>query len=98
MGENNNNCNERENLFQLVSLVERAPNRRKVLIQLNEADTLTPSEMAEETTILKQNISRAISELEQCNLIHCLNPSAQKYRYYEITEKGKEVLEKVSER
>lgn len=90
--------NNDNNLYELVSLVERGSNRKKILEILNGDDVYMPSELAEEADIYRQNVSRVISVLEENDLINCLVPNAQKHRYYEITEQGKEVLKVVKDR
>lgn len=89
---------EESELYRIVSLIERAPNRKTVLETLNGEDVYTPSEIAEEVDILRQNVSRVISTLEEEDLINCLTPEAKQFRYYEITDKGKVILKTIEER
>lgn len=88
-------------LYQAKSFVARAPNRKKVMdclnseYNLNESsgDVYTPTDLAEELDTHIQTISRALVELVERELVNCLTPDAKKYRYYEITEKGRDVME-----
>jgi len=45
----------------------------------------------------REAISRSLLQLEKKGYVKCENPKDKNYRYYALTEKGKEVLKKVGE-
>jgi len=52
----------------------------------------TPSEISEETGLGLSQISRAISELSDFELVECLTPKLLKGRLFKLTEKGESIL------
>lgn len=94
----NGDSESEDSVYVVVSFIERAPRRRKVLSLLCGDDVYTPSELADETEMIRQNVSRVLGELKEKELVNCLNPNATKYRYYEATDKGKEINELINER
>ena len=45
----------------------------------------------------RESISRVLLQLEKKGYVKCQNPQDNNYRYYLITSKGKELLEKVKQ-
>jgi DNA-binding MarR family transcriptional regulator len=43
------------------------------------------------------HVSRALRELQTKGLVECKNPKNSKYRFYEITAKGREIYSRVAE-
>lgn len=87
-----------DSVYVVVSFIERAPRRRKVLSLLTGRDVYTPSELSDEMEVARSNVSRVLKELKEKNLVNCLNPDASNYRYYEATDKGKEINEIIERR
>ena len=44
-----------------------------------------------------QSISRTLIEMEKKNMVKCVNPKDDRFRFYQITTKGESVLKKVKE-
>lgn len=44
-----------------------------------------------------QSVSRTLLDLDKKGLVECLNPRDDRFRFYKITPKGKELLLKASE-
>ena len=57
----------------------------------------TPGAIAKSSGEHLSHISRALRELVEKSLVECLTPSLPKNRIYRITDKGKEVVEKLKE-
>jgi len=55
-----------------------------------------PKEIAKECRISISNVSNTLPELLKKGLVKCKNPKDHYYKYYELTKKGKEVLEQLS--
>jgi DNA-binding MarR family transcriptional regulator len=80
-------------MYELISFVTRAKNRKLVLTNLKEPKT--PSGLSADLEIHRSAVSRAILELESKKLVKCLNPQDKMGRYYQITETGKKVLKEI---
>ena len=79
-----------KNKYELTSFILRSK-RRKQILQCLSQKNMTASELAQSTGMYKSHIARAIKELEKEKLIKCLNPDDRSYRFYRITEKGKNI-------
>lgn len=73
------------------SEIKVSNSRKKVLLAL-ENNVLMPSEVAKVTGISPSHTSKALRELENIELILCLNPEKRIGKLYILTELGKEVL------
>lgn len=79
-----------------LSYVEMSKNRTNALQTLYESDKpLTPTEVKEKLDIAFNSASRALRELNEKELVKCINPDAPRYRRYKITEEGEEVAEEL---
>ena len=68
--------------------------RRLVLMETMKGHTVVrASDIAHETSRSTQNISRALKELEDKDLIECLTPEKATWKKYVLTDRGKEILE-----
>lgn len=83
-------------LWRRVSYLLRNPMSQKILEALNSSDKpLAPVQIAKKAHIAQGNISTRISVLAKENLVRCINPEARKWRFYEITKEGRDVLNEV---
>lgn len=81
-----------EKLWDLVGFVKVSPTRYKTLKTL-KTDFLMPSEIAKNTGLRTTQISNALSDLKEKELVICMNESARKGRLYQNTELGLEILD-----
>lgn len=65
--------------------------RKEVLENLKEPKT--PTQLSHIINTQRSTVSRSILALESKELVRCLTPNEKMGRFYEITEKGKEVLD-----
>ncbi len=79
--------------YSLISYILRGSRRKSVLITLK--DPKIPKEIAEQCKISISNVSNTLPELSKKGLITCRNPKDHYYKYYELTKKGKELLEQL---
>ena len=77
-----------------VSFLVASAYRRKIALSLLDGPK-TPSAISKQTGIRIEHVTRAIRELEERNLLRCLTPRSRRGRLYEITESGKETLNKI---
>jgi len=73
------------------SQIKVSNSRKKVLVAL-DGNVLLPSEIAKITSISPSHTSKALREMEDDNLITCLNPEKKVGKLFVLTELGKEVL------
>ena len=80
-----------DEMLSEISYVEISTYRTKVMKSL-EDEVKIPSEIAEDSDILKNHISNVLSQLKEHGLVECINPEVRKGRLYRHTEKGDRVV------
>lgn len=73
------------------SYIKASSTRRKVLLAL-EDNVLMPSEISKLIHVSPPHTSRALRDLEDKELILCLNPDIRVGKLFILTDFGKEVL------
>ena len=76
--------------YHLISFLYRATRRAAVLKCLDKPKT--PKEIAVECELSISNISNALAELKDKELIECINPEDHISKFYHQTKRGKEAL------
>ena len=79
--------------YELLSFIHGA-RRRAVLLSLKD-EAKNPKQIADECKISISNISNTLPELVEKGLVICKNPNSHIFKYYEITKKGKELLNQI---
>ena len=74
-----------------ISYVQISKYREKVMKSL-EGEVKIPSQIAKDSDIRVNQISKVLSELKAHELIECINPEVRKGRLYRHTDKGEEVV------
>jgi len=64
--------------------------RKDIIKKLQDPKTATDLSM--ETKKHRSSISRILLSLEKKKLVRCINPEDDRYRHYQITNKGKEAI------
>lgn len=77
-----------------ISFFVRSKHRKNILNLLNNPKT--PTQIKNETKLHFNSVSRTIIELEKKGFIKCLTPNQKLARFYQITNKGKKLLEEIS--
>ena len=73
--------------------------RRLVLMETMKGHTVVKaSDIAHETSRSTQNISRALKELAEKDLIECLTPEKATWKKYVLTDTGKDILKILDEK
>ena len=57
-----------------------------------------PTNIAKDSGIRTNHISKVLSELKSKEIVECINEEARKGRLYRLTDTGKEVLESINEK
>lgn len=73
------------------SYIKASNTRRKILLAL-EDNVLIPSEISKLVHVSPPHTSRALRDLEDKELISCLNPNIRVGKLFILTDFGKEVL------
>ena len=76
----------------LIEYMKLSPNRQKVLKSF-QGDVLRPTQIAILTGINRNAVSKYLRQLREKELIYLLNPDFHVGRLYDMTEKGKFIVE-----
>lgn len=79
--------------YKLLSFLLRSRLSRRILEVLDTPKS--PTQIARETKIARSNVSTKLVQLLDRGLVVCKNPHDKKWRFYQITKLGKEVLGEV---
>lgn len=74
-----------------ISYVKISKYRTKVMKSL-DGDVLIPTQIARNSDIRPNHISKVLAELKAHNLVECINPEVKKGRLYRLTDKGEEIV------
>jgi len=55
----------------------------------------TPTQIANDTGILRNHVSMYLKSLTDYGVTECINPEAKKGRLYRLTSKGEEIADKI---
>ena len=74
-----------------ISYVEISQYRKKVMKAL-DGEVKIPSNIAKDSGIRTNHISKVLAELKSHELVECINPEVRKGRLYRLTDKGDDVV------
>ena len=74
-----------------ISYVQISQYRTKVMKAL-DGEVKIPSNIARDSGIRTNHISKVLGELKEHELVECINPEVRKGRLYRHTEKGEQVV------
>jgi len=74
-----------------ISYVQISQYRTKVMKAL-DGEVKIPSNIARDSGIRTNHISKILGELKEHELVECINPEVRKGRLYRHTEKGEQVV------
>lgn len=86
-----------DELLKLKSYVEISKYREKTLKSIGN-NVKIPTNIAKDSGIRRNHISKVLSELKSKEIVECINEEARKGRLYRLTDTGKEVLESINEK
>ena len=78
-----------------ISYVQISRYRAKVMKSL-EGEVKIPSQIAKDSDIRVNHISKVLAELKAHELIECINPEVRKGRLYRHTDKGEIVSKNIN--
>jgi len=79
--------------YSLLSFVLRGERRKAILRCLDKPKI--PKEIASACNVSIHNVSKSLKELADKGLIKCKNPKDKFYRFYELTNKGKNIIKEL---
>ncbi len=82
-------------MITAISMLKSSGYRLKIIKAIGK-DTITPSEISKKTGIRLNHVSMFLKELKENNLVKCLNEDARKGRLYELTELGKNAINRIN--
>ena len=74
-----------------ISYVQISQYRTKVMKAL-DGEVKIPSNIARDSGIRTNHISKVLGELKEHELVECINPEVRKGRLYRLTDTGDEVV------
>lgn len=89
--------NPNDELLKLTSYVQISKYREKTLKSIGD-DVKIPTNIAKDSGIRTNHISKVLSELKSKEIVECINEEARKGRLYRLTDTGKEVLDVINEK
>ena len=78
-----------------MSYVKISQYRTKVMKSLDD-DVKMPSQIARDSDIRQNHISKVLAELKAHELVECINPEVRKGRLYRLTPKGNELVKNIN--
>ncbi|MEE0934182.1 MAG: transcriptional regulator [Methanobrevibacter sp.] len=80
-----------DEMLKEISYVKISTYRTKVMKSLDD-EVLIPTQIARNSDIRPNHISKVLSELKAHELVECINPEVRKGRLYRHTDKGEQVV------
>lgn len=84
--------NPNDELLKLTSFVQISKYREKTLRSIGD-EVKIPTNIAKDSGIRTNHISKVLSELKSKEMVECINEEARKGRLYRLTDTGRDVLE-----
>ncbi|MBR3113320.1 MAG: MarR family transcriptional regulator [Methanobrevibacter sp.] len=81
-------------MYKILGYVKVSPYRTNTLITIGN-DLMMPSEIAKKLDINTSQVSSALSDLKEKNLVVCVNEEVRKGRLYKCTDLGLEIIKKL---
>ena len=78
-----------------ISYVKISQYRSKVIKSL-DGEVLIPTQIAKNSDIRPNHISKVLAELKAHELVECINPEVRKGRLYRLTDKGEEIVKNIN--
>ena len=79
--------------WKLYSFIVRSSQRVDILSSLQKP--MTPTQISKEVKLSTSHISRTLAQFSKKGLVKCLTPEERVGKLYEVTAKGKSILEEM---
>ncbi|WP_458404877.1 transcriptional regulator [Methanobrevibacter sp.] len=77
-----------------LKYVKRSSYRVNVLKAIGD-DVKIPTEIAEDSGVLRNHVSNVLRELKEKDLVECVNPNSRKGRLYRLSDEGFKILDDI---
>ena len=77
-------------MWEEIGYIMASKYRKNIVEKLSNKNYM-PSFLAKEINVQLSHVSRALKELEDKNIVKCLNEKSKKGRIYSLTELGKKL-------
>ncbi|WP_458453223.1 transcriptional regulator [Methanobrevibacter sp.] len=77
-----------------LKYVKRSSYRVNVLKAIGD-DVKIPTEIAEDSGVLRNHVSNVLRELKEKDLVECVNPTSRKGRLYRLSDEGFKILDDI---
>ena len=81
-----------DEMLSEISYVEISKYRLKVMKTL-DSEVKIPTQIAKDSGIRTNHISKVLAELKAHELVECINPEVRKGRLYRLTDKGEKIVD-----
>lgn len=85
-----------DEMLKEISYVNISKYRTKVMKSL-DGEVLIPTQIARNSGIRTNHISKVLGELKAHELVECINPEVRKGRLYRLTDKGDELVKNIGD-
>ena len=79
-----------DNVLKVYGYIVSSSYRTRAIKALEHEDK-TPTQIAKDSDIRINHISKVLKELKECGAVECLNEQDRKNRIYKLTPLGKEI-------
>ena len=86
-----------DEMLKEISYIKISKYRTKVMKSLDEGEVLIPTQIAKNSDIRPNHISKVLAELKAHELVECINPEVRKGRLYRLTPKGDELVKNIND-
>ena len=86
---------ENDELLKLTSYVQISKYREKTLKSIGD-EVKIPTNIAKDSGIRTNHISKVLGELKEHELVECINPEVRNGRLYRLTDKGDGVVKNLN--
>ena len=83
-----------DEMLKEISYVKISTYRTKVMKSLDD-EVLIPTQIARNSEIRPNHISKVLAELKAHELVECINPEVRKGRLYRLTDKGDDIVKNI---
>ena len=83
-----------DEMLKEISYVKISTYRTKVMKSLDD-EVLMPTQIARNSDIRPNHISKVLAELKAHELVECINPEVRKGRLYRLTDKGDDIVKNI---
>lgn len=85
-----------DEFYQLLSFLRLSLYRQTIIQEFHDhGGPKTPKDIAKATDINLTHVSHHLIKLKDKNLVTVVNPEAPRHRYYRLTKKGQEFVNRV---